>query len=1170
MAHLEPLLTLWEGLEPYKTLVTSLKKGRSGQVFGLSGSLPSFITAALAQDVDRPALIVTVGFQEARKMETELLYFLPDTSVFLLPPRPHVVGDIKAESQAWQERRLAALAHAQSDPKTILIAPAEAARQLVAPSTVASYKLRPGLRVEPEEVAGHLIRLGYRREPEVTEEGQFSWRGGIMDVFRPGGPAWRIEWFDIEVDSVRVFDPKTQRTVEMLSEIVIGPARELLWTQEARNRAMSRLADESGRLIQHLESMGQFDKAQKAKERFGRYLNDLSEDRSFPGIDRFSAAFYAPLKPLTQIFGQLPLVVYDDFPRIVEALKGRDLEESNERQRRLEQGNFLPVEQELTVTHDVFSHVLKGHADVSLSLMPHTRRLSGEVLSLTARPAPRIHGQGDLLKTEVNRLRKGRLRVALVVRDQDAERVVTQQLLEDGIPVHNGLGMRGEVGILTGQLGHGFVVAELGLAVLGETELSGREIRPRHPRRREPQRGVRIQDLRPGDYVVHITHGIGQFLGVTTLEIQGQHKDYLHVQYAGEDTLYVPVDQLVLVQKYIGVEGQAPKLSRMGGGEWNRTKDKVKASVREMAQELIKLYALRESRSGYAFPPDTPWQQEVEAAFPYEETEDQLRAIQEIKRDMECGRPMDRLLCGDVGYGKTEVALRAAFKAIMAGKQVAFLVPTTVLAEQHFLTAKTRLAGYPVNIEVLSRFRTTKQQKTIIEKLSQGQIDLVVGTHRILGTDVKFHDLGLLIVDEEHRFGVGHKERIKALKENVDVLTLTATPIPRTLHMALVGIRDMSLIETPPEDRLPVETVVAEYDEDLVREAIRREIDRGGQVFYVQNRIMAMDAVVTRLIKMFPEVRVAVVHGQMEENRIEDIMARFIDQEYDVLVATSIIESGLDIPNANTIVVEDADRLGLAQLYQLRGRVGRSARLAYAYFTYRRDKMLTPAAEKRLEAIREFTELGAGYQIALRDLEIRGAGNLLGAEQHGFIASVGFDLYTELLGQAIRELRGQQTENIPDPSIEMNVDAYIPDTYVSDAGQKIALYKRIVSAGNLSQIAEMVDEIEDRFGPKPESVDTLLLLARVRVLARQLRFVSVSYARDRIMFRGLPDSPVGPEAIRAMASRYPGRLVQGASKAPEMGVRVHSKATPREVLEVAEDILLTIKGALQHAEQKSG
>lgn len=1153
------LLGLWSGYEPYNSLVSLLTTGRPRvQVSGLSGSLPTYLAAALIHDVPHSTLIVTPSFREARTMQAELLSFYPQAPVQLLPPRPHLTGDVKAESREWHARRVKALFDAWRRPDTVLVASVEAVRQRLVPLPRVGLSLSPGDQVDPARVAERLVGLGYERDAEVTEEGQFAWRGAVMDIFLPGGPAIRVEWFDLEVDSVREFDPETQRTIAMQPRVDIGPARELVFTEAQRLHAMERLGRESEMVVKNLLAVGQRDEAARVRERYSRYLNDISEHRTFPGIERYSAAFYQP-QSITTAFCSSPMIIYHDAPRIAEAWRGLDLQERLEYERRLERGDLLPMETEMTIAEHAWGAETKGHAEIYLSLLLHSQGRFDVSLNLTGRPAPRVHAQADLLKSELTRFKKSRMRTVLVARDRDSARVLVDQVMDLGLSVHTGVAAPQEVGVLTGQLSHGFVLAEMGLAVLAEAELSGREISPRVARR-EPRARVRVQDLKPGDYVVHVTHGIGRFTGIRTLEIQGQHKDYLSVQYAGQDALYVPVDQLGLVQKYVGIEGQEPRLSKMGGQEWHRTTERARASVREMAEELIKLYALREAKPGLAFPADTPWQAEFEASFPYEETPDQLRAIEEIKRDMERARPMDRLLCGDVGYGKTEVALRAAFKAIMGGKQVALLVPTTLLAEQHYSTAKARFAGYPVAVEVLSRFRTPKQQHDILARLKKGQVDLLVGTHRLLAKDVVFQDLGLLIVDEEHRFGVAHKERIKALRANVDVLTLTATPIPRTLHMAMIGIRDMSVIETPPEDRLPVETVVVEFDEALVREAIRRELDRGGQVFYVQNRIAAMDRTVERLMRMLGDVRLATVHGKMPETRIEDVMARFIDQEYDILVSTNIIESGLDIPNANTLIVEDADHLGLAQLYQLRGRVGRSSRLAYAYFTFKPDKVITQPAEKRLEAIREFTELGAGYQIALRDLEIRGAGNLLGAEQHGFIASVGFDLYTQMLGEAIRQLRGEIVDENVDPAIEIEADAYLPDSYVPDARQKIEVYKRLVSARSLREIDDLAEEIEDRFGPAPAPVQRLVTVSSVRALARDLKLVSVGYRAGRLFIRGSSASQVAPDALRILASRYPGRLVPGAGRVPEIGIRVTAQAPIEEVLATAESVLQIMKG----------
>ncbi|HOV80861.1 MAG TPA: transcription-repair coupling factor, partial [Bacillota bacterium] len=650
-------------------------------------------------------------------------------------------------------------------------------------------------------------------------------------------------------------------------------------------------------------------------------------------------------------------------------------------------------------------------------------------------------------------------------------------------------------------------------------------------------------ELKVGDYVVHVNHGIGRYLGVVPLAIGGIRKEYLLVQYAGEDKLYVPVDQVGLIQKYLGGEGDAPRLSRLGGGDWARVKGRVKDAVRDMAGELLALYAARETMKGHSFGPDTVWQREFEDTFPYEETPDQLRATEEVKADMESNKPMDRLLCGDVGYGKTEVALRAAFKAVVDGKQVAVLVPTTILAQQHYNTFQERLAGFPVKVEVLSRFRTLREQRRVVEGLERGTVDIVIGTHRLIQDDVRFKNLGLLVVDEEQRFGVAHKERLKMLRKNVDVLTLSATPIPRTLHMSLAGVRDTSILETPPEDRYPVQTYVVEEDPVLIREAIRRELNRGGQVFFVYNRIMDLERVAMWLQELVPEARIAVAHGQVKDDELEQVMLDFIGRQYDLLVCTTIIENGLDISNVNTLIVKEANMMGLAQLYQLRGRVGRSNRLAYAYFTYRRDRVLGEAAEKRLAAIREFTELGSGFKIAMRDLEIRGAGNILGTEQHGHIAAVGFDLYCRLLEEAVREARGEKAVQPVETSVELPVEAYIPDTYVPDTNQKVELYKRIAGLFSLEELGYLEEELRDRFGALPEPVQNLLAVAKVRIMAAGLMIRTISLLPGQLRVIFSPSHPLTGKSLVEVAGQYRSAVkFVNAGEDFEIKLRVAEKA----------------------------
>ncbi|MGB6409069.1 MAG: transcription-repair coupling factor, partial [Planococcus donghaensis] len=676
-------------------------------------------------------------------------------------------------------------------------------------------------------------------------------------------------------------------------------------------------------------------------------------------------------------------------------------------------------------------------------------------------------------------------KVRSVLADYDMEAVIATSATEI---------QGGQIYLVDGELSTGFEMPLQRLTVITDSELFKQQPKKktRAQKLTNAERIKSYSEIKPGDYIVHIHHGIGRFIGIETLESGGVHKDYLHIVYKADDKLFVPVDKIDLIQKYIASEEKEPKLHKMGGAEWKKTRTKVSAAVQDIADDLIKLYAEREALRGFAFSEEQDMQRQFEAEFPYEETTDQLRSINEVKRDMENERPMDRLICGDVGYGKTEVAIRAAFKAVLDGKQVAFLVPTTILAQQHFETMSERFKEYPITVGLMSRFRSKKQQTETVKGLKNGSVDIVVGTHRILSKDMHYKDLGLLIIDEEQRFGVTHKEKIKQMKTNVDVLTLTATPIPRTLHMSMIGVRDLSVIETPPANRFPVQSYVMEHNGALVREAIEREMARGGQVFYLYNRVDDMTRKVEEIQQLVPEARVGYAHGQMSETELESVILSFLDGDYDVLVTTTIIETGIDIPNVNTLIVYNADRMGLSQLYQLRGRVGRSSRVAYAYFMYQRDKVLTDVAEKRLMAIKEFTELGSGFKIAMRDLTIRGAGNLLGSQQHGFIDSVGFDLYSQMLQEAIDERQtGVKKEVVPEIEISLDVDAYIPDAYISDGYQKIQMYKRVKGIETEEEMRELQDELIDRFGDMPTETDSLLRIARMKVWAREVGVESI-------------------------------------------------------------------------------
>jgi len=943
----------------------------------------------------------------------------------------------------------------------------------------------------------HLYNLGYEPVAEVEEPGQFSHRGGIIDLFPPTLPRpVRIEFFGDEIESLRTFDQETQRSLNPIHTCVIGPAREALPVRGPQ--AAQELAQLDSNILHR-----------DAEERWKRDLEELRQRRSFDDI-----AFYLPyLHSRASVLDYLPrngLLILDNpdiiHNRIIELdEQAEEMKERFERDRenpahlREAHINWNQLEPQLHQRRQLrFADILsaaEGEYDAYLSQ-------GTEHLVPTFSSANSYGGRLRAFVLDVRKAIDNHERVVIVTAQarRMAEVLADEAILHDNT-IHvspgtniNTLPEPGTVTLIQGQLAEGWQSRGLGLHIYTDTEIFGWS-RKRSTQRRKPVTPASfLAEVNPGDYVVHQEHGIGRFEGLVKLNMTGVEREYLLIQYAGTDRLYIPTDQLDRVTRYIGMGDAVPALSKLGTTEWTRAKSRVKESVQDIARELLRLYSAREAAPGHAFPPDSeqPWLQELEDAFVYEETPDQARVIEEVKADMERPRPMDRLVCGDVGYGKTEVALRAAFKAVLDQRQVAVLVPTTVLALQHYNTFKERLKAYPVRVELLSRFRSEKEQRQVLEDLATGKVDIVIGTHRLLQKDVVFLNLGLLIVDEEQRFGVAHKERLKQLRTEVDVLTMTATPIPRTLHMSLVNLRDMSVIETPPQERLPIRTTIREYDESLIREAILREIDRGGQVFFVHNRVQGIQVIAQKLQKLVPEARIAVGHGQMAEDQLERVMMAFSSGEYDVLLSTTIIENGLDIPNANTIIVNNAAYFGLAQLYQLRGRVGRGTHQAYAYFLYNKDAKLTPIQEKRLRAIFEATELGAGFRIAMKDLEIRGAGNLLGAEQSGFMNSVGFDLYTKLLAEAVQEIQGKQVEAATTASVDLPLDAYLPDEYIGDRTLKVNFYQRLANLTRMEQVEAMEAELSDRFGPPPPPVKNLLAMIRLKVEAASLGFEAIA------------------------------------------------------------------------------
>jgi transcription-repair coupling factor (superfamily II helicase) len=1094
----------------FKQIKEHFIHGHQDLLTGVGGTQKAVIIAGLTTEYEEQTLVVSYNNHQALRLAIDLenlsgsesIAFFPNNELF-----PHEEA-YEPEVTAQRVETMGRILH---ERKLIVVTSWEALqRKLISPAKFLEFTvlIRLGMEIPLTDLVERLVRMGYERVDQVQSIGQFSQRGDIIDIYPldQENPV-RLEFFGDEIDSIRIFKIEDQISMENIKEIRILPAREGLWTLTDFIRCEQRIREELQQQISVLEEMGRVNEAEALADRINESMERLASGHQLPGADQFLPWVEPQLVSLMDYFSRVRIIL-DEPIRGSDAFRLLEEETAAIMTNFLEKGVILPKEHDLFLGLSKLEAKLWSYRPWSLSLLAKTPKglEPAHTLTLPFKTPPTFHSKVEQLVREIDHWLKSGITVVLAVAVKDKARRLREVLREQGVTsifVEPGSDLPYQprtVRIEVADLESGFEWPVGKLIVLTETEIYGKK-KKRYPARFQHD-GNKISsftDLKIGDYVVHINHGIGRFMGLETLEIAGGHRDYLKIEYAGEDRLFVPTDQVNLLQKYIGVEDNAPKVNKLGGSDWQKVKNRVKESIREMAEGLLELYAQREVVAGHGFGSDTVWQQEFEDAFYFEETPDQLKAIVEIKNDMEKDKPMDRLLCGDVGYGKTEVAMRAAFKAIMDGKQVGVLVPTTILAQQHFLTFRERFAGFPVNIRVLSRFQTSKEQAVTLEGILSGEVDLVIGTHRLLSADVYFKDLGLLIIDEEQRFGVVHKEKIKELRKNIDVLTLTATPIPRTLHMSLAGIRDMSVIETPPQGRYPIRTHVMEFNEEIVREAIQRELDRKGQIYFVYNRVETIDQMAGHLQRMLPGARIQIGHGQMDEDQLERVMLDFYDYEADILVCTTIIETGLDISNVNTLIVYDADRFGLSQLYQLRGRVGRSHRIAHAYFCYRKEKTLAERAEKRLAAIREFTELGSGFKIAMRDLEIRGAGNLLGPEQHGQIASVGFELYCRLLEEAIREKKGEVTPELPEPIIEIPVDAYIPSEYIEDNKQKVGLYKKVANAGSVDSLKDIYHEVLDRFGDPPQSVLNLLNIARIKVLAKELGVAAITKERQDLI-----------------------------------------------------------------------
>ena len=1137
----------------YRRLVEELERQDGSTTVSVLDAAKPYLIAALYRELQRTVMVVTAQPENGRKLYEQLLTWCGPGGVRLFPEPDTLPYERLASDSPTEQERLEVLSalvgdgRSRAGPPMVIASAAAFVQKTTARDEFAGtfHQVEVGMEIEPLRLLERWDAMGYRIESIVEVPGTASHRGGIIDVFPPTSemPA-RLEFFGNTVESIRLFDPTTQRSQRESLSVTVGPATELL----------APLLSSQAELESFLRGIDLAGCSDEARQQFEQELTMLTS-RQRPANLRF----YAPLFGRDSILDYLPenaLLLLDE-PRSIE-LAAADLDTKAEELRTAKRGRGELPESfpRPYFTWDEMREQVEAKQRLVLTSWGVPEGEQHRQLRFAT--APNYAGQLPAFLERVRQMMAQGKRVVLV--SHQASRL--SELLEEQDIIAPPLGElrevppAGSVTLLKGLLAGGWVMADE-TYLLTDAEIFGFIKEQRLLRKRPVPRRKLVLDMKPGDYVVHIEHGIAQLTGFRTMRTEHGEKEFLVLRYAAGDRLYVPSDQIERVSRYVGGRGeQAPVLNRLGTQEWTRTKQRVKESVEKMAEELLALYASREVVTGYAFSPDMVWQREMEASFPYVETPDQIEVQTHVKADMEGTKPMDRLVCGDVGYGKTEVALRAAFKAVLDGKQVAVLVPTTVLAQQHYSTFRERLEAFPAVVEVLSRFRSQREQQAVLEGLESGRVDICIGTHRLIQKDIMFRDLGLLIIDEEQRFGVGHKEYLKQMRQEVDVLTLSATPIPRTLHMALTGVRDMSTMETPPEERLPIKTYVAEYDERVVREAILREMERNGQVFFVHNRVQSIPFVASRLEAIVPEARIAIAHGQMPEHELERVTTEFVQGKFDILLCTTIIESGLDMPNVNTLIVNRADKFGLTQLYQLRGRVGRGAKLAYAYFLFDKGQHLTPVAEKRLRTIYEATELGAGFGIAMKDLEIRGAGSLLGTRQSGHITAVGFSLYCQLLAAAVEKQRAKQAgvpepeltpANLPPPAIDLPLPAFIPEEYVSDLITRLGLYQDMVKLDRPEQVDGMVREFTDRFGPLPPEVENLLYVLKMKVLAAKAFVGSVTAEGGEIVLR-----PV--EGLRFDRQKLQ-HLTRGGVRVDRLQVGINRRRRDIEWRKVLEEVL---------------
>jgi len=1102
----------------------SAEKGPVG-VIGLVEPARALFAYALAQKTGRRCLILTHSRVKAKKIYEGMRIFDANGALHF-PTRELMPFEIEARSHGYETDRVNALYRFAKNDYTVAVAPIEAMCIRIRPKEEFLKKvitINKGKEYKRDNLAKSLIESGYEKCDMVESEGQFAIRGDILDIFSPGkDKPCRINFFGDEVENIKYFDSGTQRSEEEDKSVLILPCNEQTGSIENILKKLKAVSKPSMTIISDIEKIE-------------NGIMHFPMDKHFAMTDGNCFA--------TSYIDDDTIIILDNDKRCLRKMNTVQKEYATTCEKLLETQSALPESCDMVA--GLFEAMPTREPEIIIPDVtgPGDDYTLYRQFSILTRENPSYGGRMDLLLEDIRKWKiKGR-RIALIAPSKKSSAILSDYLTNNEIDIHglnnyNGDIHTGTVVMLENGPAEGFEILEAGLCVVGSGKIF-RKSKKEKLARKKPSGMALYADLKPGDYVVHDYHGIGKYIGIDNIKAAGIRRDYVKIEYKKGDYVYIPVDKLDSIQKFIGSGARAPRLSKLGGKEWENTKARVKESVKNIAKELVELYAKRKANKGHRYSADTIWQVSFEEEFPFEETNDQLRCIDEIKADMESDIIMDRLLCGDVGYGKTEVALRAAFKAVMDGRQVAFLVPTTILAYQHFNTFKKRMKNFPVNIELMCRFRSKKQQQRTVAGLRAGSVDIVVGTHRLIQKDIVFKELGLLVVDEEQRFGVEHKETIKNYKSDIDVLTLTATPIPRTLHMSLSGIRDISVIEDPPAKRFPVQTYVMEYDPDVVRDAIDREISRGGQAFYLFNRVQEMESKYAKLQQLLGEdVRIGIAHGQMEENKLENVMVEFINGNFDVLLCTTIIESGLDIPNVNTMIIEDSDRMGLSQLYQIRGRVGRSDKVAYAYITHKHGKVITEDASKRLEAIREFTEFGSGFKIAMRDLEIRGAGNLLGANQHGHMEKVGYDFYVRTLNRAVKELGGEviEEEIVNTCTVELNINAFIPKSYISNDLMRMEMYKRIAAVDSDDEKKNLIDEINDRFGNPPEESLALINIALAKNVAGECGISVINRKGTDITFTFSEGMFPKPEMMGKISLTLPGRITITMGATP--GIRL--------------------------------